>query len=1067
MNLTHRYVGHERGRRVAIAGIALACKLLIGCPSVLALDPALGVSQYAHTAWLNRQGFPKSLVEAFAQTPDGYLWLGTEFGLLRFDGFRALSWSPPAGQHLPGSEIRSLIATHDGTLWIGTPGGLASWKDGKLTQYPELAGKWIGPLLEARNGAVWAGAWSPGASRLCAVDSGNVRCSGEDGSFGSYPVSSLFEDSRSNFWVQTTTGVWRWRPDPRKFYPLPATQERIRGIAEGDNGSLLVATGRGIMRIADGKVEAYPLASTGPQLKPTQLLRDREGSLWVATSDHGVLHVHRGRTDAFAQSDGLSNDDVVTLFEDREGNIWGATYGGIDRFRDFAVPTISVKEGLSNVWAGSVLAAADGSVWLGTGDGLDRWNDGQITVYRKRGTQAPNGAANPEHGFAAVREVTDPGLPDDFIGSLFQDKSGRIWVSTPRGLAWFENDQFTPVRSLPAGRVGSIAESSVGGFWISYFDLGLFYLSREGVVEHFPWDRLGRKDFALTLLADSTKGGLWLGFWQGGLAYFKDGQILATYTATDGLGPGRINDLRSDPDGTLWAGTEGGLSRLKNGRVDTLGRRNGLPCDSVHWTMEDDAHSLWVYMACGLVRVARSELDAWVSNPKGTMQTTVFDGFDGVRSHANAVGYSPRVAKSTDGKLWFTPWDGVSFIDPRHLAFDNLPPPVHIEQIRADHKTYDTSSDANRHLHLPPLVRDLEIEYTALSLVAPEKNQFRYKLEGRDRDWESVGNRRQAFYNDLPPGNYRFRVAASNYSGVWNEQGAALDFSIAPAYWQTNWFRALCVAAFLLVLWALYQLRLRQIAQAFNARLEERVAERTRIARELHDTLLQSFQGLLLRFHTVRKLLRVRPAEAEKILESAIDQTAQAITDSRTAVQGLRASSLERNDLAVAIRTLGEQLAAEVSSHARVELQVDVEGAPRALHPIVRDEIYRIAGEALRNAFRHAAAKQIEVELRYAERQLRLRIRDDGKGIEPLILAAEAPAGHFGLQGMRERAKLIRGELTVWTAPGSGTEIELSVPAVYAYVAPSAAQRSWFSKKLAGLASRPGHERQSESDLDV
>ena len=330
---------------------------------------------------------------------------------------------------------------------------------------------------------------------------------------------------------------------------------------------------------------------------------------------------------------------------------------------------------------------------------------------------------------------------------------------------------------------------------------------------------------------------------------------------------------------------------------------------------------------------------------------------------------------------------------------------------------------------MPPLTRDLEIDYTALSLVAPEKNLFRYKLEGHDRDWQEVGNRRQAFYNDLPPGNYRFRVVASNNSGVWNEQGAALDFSIAPAYWQTTWFRAACVAAFLFLLWALYQLRLRQIRQAFNARLEERVGERTRIARDLHDTLLQSFQGLLLRFQTVSALSDTRPADAKKILTSAIDQTAQAITEGREAVQGLRASTVERNDLARAITTLAEEIAAEASSHAPVELRVGVEGTPRTLHPIVRDEIYRIGNEALRNAFRHAEAKQIEVELRYDERQLRLRIRDDGKGIDPQFLTAEGRERHFGLHGMRERAKLIGGKLTVWTAPGSGTEIELSVPA--------------------------------------
>ena len=380
-------------------------------------------------------------------------------------------------------------------------------------------------------------------------------------------------------------------------------------------------------------------------------------------------------------------------------------------------------------------------------------------------------------------------------------------------------------------------------------------------------------------------------------------------------------------------------------------------------------------------------------------------------------------------------------VDPAHLPHNVLRPAVHIEEVIADRRNYETSAN----LRLPPLVRDLQLNYTASSLVAPEKNQFRYKLEGHDRGWQNVGTRRQAFFSDLAPGNYRFRVVASNNSGLWNEEGAALDFSIAPAYWQTTWFRALCVTAILLVLWALYHLRLRQIAQAFNARLEERVAERTRIARDLHDTLLQSFQGLLLRFQTVHELLPQRPVDAKETLATAIDRTAQAITEGREAVQGLRASAVETNDLAMAITSLGEELAAEAGADTSTG-RVQVEGTARALHPIVRDEIFRIAGEALRNAFRHAGAKQIEVELRYDERQLRLRVRDDGKGIDLKFLSAEGRPGHFGLPGMRERAELIGGKLTVWSAPGSGTEIEFSVAAAWAYAEYAAPRGTWFGE---------------------
>jgi signal transduction histidine kinase len=357
-----------------------------------------------------------------------------------------------------------------------------------------------------------------------------------------------------------------------------------------------------------------------------------------------------------------------------------------------------------------------------------------------------------------------------------------------------------------------------------------------------------------------------------------------------------------------------------------------------------------------------------------------------------------------------------------HLSLNKIPPPVQIEQITADRKVYEASSK----LRLPPLVRDLEIDYTALSLVAPEKNRFRYKLEGRDRDWQDAGNRRQAFYGDLAPRNYRFRVMASNNSGVWNQTGAVFDFSIAPAYYQTSWFQASCIAALLALIWGLYRYRLHQIARQFNARLEERVGERTRIARDLHDTLLQSFQGLMLRLQVVDNLMPDGRAREE--LELALERADQAIAEGRDAVHALRTSATTTNDLAQALTALGDELAGEDTAGFRLV----VEGPAGDLHPIIRDEVYRIAREALRNAFSHARARQIEVEITYASQMFRLRIRDDGAGMAPAILEEGRP-GHYGLPGMRERAKEIGAKLSIWSGIGAGTEIELSIDGSIAY----------------------------------
>ena len=359
---------------------------------------------------------------------------------------------------------------------------------------------------------------------------------------------------------------------------------------------------------------------------------------------------------------------------------------------------------------------------------------------------------------------------------------------------YLQNDRFIPIGAVPGGYVLSIVEDTARDIWIVNWQRGLIRL-RDEAVEQIPWAALGHTDHAVAAIADPRQGGIWLGFDQGGIAYFSGDRLSAAYSAENGVGAGQILDLRFSADGALWAATQGGLSRLKGGSIETLSSKNGLPCDTVHWSMEDDDQALWLYTACGLVRIARSEVDTWaaaVEKDKHTtvaVQFTVFDSSDGVRSNLVFHPQKPRVTKTADGTFLFLPIDGVSMVDPRRLRRNELPPPVYVEQITADRATYDAAQG----LRLPPRVRDLQIDYTALSLVAPEKNRFRVKLEGRDRDWQDVGTRRQAFYTDLGPGTYRFRVIASNNSGVWNEAGATLEFSIAPAYYQTRWFQAAIV----------------------------------------------------------------------------------------------------------------------------------------------------------------------------------------------------------------------------------------------------------------------------------
>jgi len=397
--------------------------------------------------------------------------------------------------------------------------------------------------------------------------------------------------------------------------------------------------------------------------------------------------------------------------------------------------------------------------------------------------------------------------------------------------------------------------------------------------------------------------------------------------------------------------------------------------------------------------------------------------------------------------------EGVSVLDPHHLVVNQLRPPVYIDQITANGQKYDSSNG----LRLPAGTRDLLFNFTALTFAEPDKVRFRVKLEGQDEGWRELVNQRQVHYTNLSPKHYRFRVLACNNNGVWNEEGALLDFSIAPAYYQTNWFRALCVVVLMVLLWGAYQLRVRQLADRFNMTLEARVSERTRIARDLHDTLLQSFQGLLLRFQSASNLLPARPLEAKERLDSAVEQAVEAITEGRDAVQGLRSSTFETDDLANGISAIAEGLMTGVSGPDLPAMDVRVEGSPRSLNPGVRDEIYRIASEALRNAFHHAHARQITVEIGYDKRQFRLRIRDDGKGISVETIGRQ-PVCHFGLHGMRERAEILGGRLEVWSKLDSGTEVQLSIPGAIAYGV-SARQSRW-SRFVAG--STPG-KRSSDS----
>jgi ligand-binding sensor domain-containing protein len=479
------------------------CVWLVFMPAwrgALALDPSLEINQYAHVAWSVRDGFARGEINAITQTSDGYLWLGTEFGLLRFDGVRAVPWQPPPHQHLPSTVVFSLLTTQDGTLWIGTQKGLATWKEGRLTSVSELAGQSITDLLQDREGSVWAGTYAIPQGKLCAIRNSGTVCYGRDREFGD-GVYVLYEDSRNNLWAGVRTGLWRWKPGPPKFFPL-VEPEGIRALGEDDGGALLIGMSGGIKQLVNGRSEAYPLASGLRQFKAhVRLFRDHSGSLWIGTADRGIVHMHQGKTDIYTQADNLSGDYVNAIFEDREGNIWVGTRAGLDRFRDLAVATFSSSQRLSNNMVTTVLASKDGSVWMGSAvGGLNRWTKGQITTFGER----EPGVSRTD---ARTKGSTHVGkLKAAAPNALFQDRGGRIWVSTQSGVGYLEDNRFIPIVGIPRGQIPSMADDTDGNLWIAHQDFGLFQLSGGRVVQQIQWTALGHKDPAMNLIGDSRGG---------------------------------------------------------------------------------------------------------------------------------------------------------------------------------------------------------------------------------------------------------------------------------------------------------------------------------------------------------------------------------------------------------------------------------------------------------------------------------------------------------------------------------------------------------------------------------
>jgi len=783
-------------RRVFVLSTVLANLSLVALPGALALDPDRRISQYGHAVWRIQDG-AISPPTNIAQTTDGFLWITTAQGLLRFDGVRFMPWQPPQGQSLPGTHFSAVFGSRDGSLWIGTTRGLARWKDGQLRTYTDLEHPvGIAAIDEDDSGTIWVTRYGQYAreSPLCSISKETLRCFGKKDGIPVTFGQGLTHDSEGNFWFGSSVLV-RWRPDtPATTYfgeiAELAKTDGVEVVALGPSGtawaSLHVTGPRlGLQYYSGGKWRSYVVPGfDGARFHVKALLVDRRGSLWVGTQNDGLYRIYGGVADHYGVTDGLSGDGVGSLFEDREGNIWVTTAGGLDMFRDTALISYTSRQGIDSRF-NSVMALRNGAVWIGTTDALNilRKQDGKTTILDRK-------------------------LSGHWVAPMLEDHSGSVWLGVDTGLMRFQNGRFREIgRQSFAGfsGVSGIAEDSGGTIWVLP-NRGNRLLSIVGdkiTKQASLNDELGKQTF----LAADPNGGVWLGTQLGKstLSHFRDGRLQTTLLSS-AQGPAGLHAFFVDSDNSLLVPSSQGVYRLNHGQLTLFSIDNGLPCPETFNAIRDNHGALWIYTRCGLVRIAASEWAKWVENSHVAVSVVTLDALDGAQAGTGNL-RQPTSSKAPDGRLWFLTGVSAQVLDPDHLYENALPPPVYVEGVVADRKRLDATSLVK----VPALSRDLEIDYTAPSFSVPQKVRFRYMLEGRDREWQDAGTRRQAFYTDLKPGPYRFRVTACNSQGVWNQTGASLDFVIAPAWYQAIWFRLLCVAAFLAFFWGLYRLRVQQL----------------------------------------------------------------------------------------------------------------------------------------------------------------------------------------------------------------------------------------------------------------